>query len=354
MEKLERAKMLLEKAFKEKPRIASEVEKVNVIPTKIVDLDRSVLGIGGMPRGKLTVLYGPEMSGKSSLAENIIARLHESDPNAIAAWFDMEGSFDPEFAKSAGVDLERLLLPESIFGEDAYEKIKMLLDEVDIIVVDSIAMMRSKDIQSREFGDNAQVAANARMNEMYLADIITGTVDKKFHKKTKRLSETNTALIFLNHVRANFSAGFYGKKTKQYGGHALMHDAHIILELSVVGYGDKDENGRPTKQKIKIKCTKNRLATPFRETEVWLDFDNHISQWDISTLINIGIEKAILDRRGAWIYWDALPDGKVQGAEKFAEILTEREDLLNILLESNEKEDDYHVEENGETKISIK
>jgi recombination protein RecA len=320
------------KKFEGEVRTGSTISKIDVIPSGIHDFDKNVLGLGGFPRGRVIELGGKPSSGKTSLAEHIIAAVQKSGGTAV--YYNLEGTYDPIWGAKAGIDNDKLIQPETRWGEEVFDQITNLLGVVDVIVLDSLARLRSKDIVTRTMDDGKKVAANAGMNEMGFGHIVSGTYEKNGKIKTPKISNTKTFILVINQVRDNIGV-VYGSPTKTPGGWACQHDFTIRLDLSNPRY---EKDGDYHKQRIKIKCIKNKLAPPLRECEFYLTEQNELQQDEISIILNEAIDKGIVEQRGVWLYSKYFEDAKLHGKNKFEEWFIENKDeFLEILKEDNKK-----------------
>jgi len=306
-------------------RTGVSIPDIEVIPTGIFDLDNYVLGVKGIPRGRILELSGEPNCGKSTLAEHIIASIQKM--GGLAVYFNLEGTYDPKWGALAGIDNEKLILPPIKWGEDIFDQILSLLGVADIIVLDSLARLRSKDILIRTMNDGKKVAANAGMNEMGFGHIVTGTYNTSGKQLTPKISETKTILIVVNQIRDIIGA-MYGPTQKTPGGWAHLHDYSIRLSMSKAKY---EKDGEHHKQKIKVKCIKNKLAPPLRSCEFYLSEDNKLEQDEASIVLNLAITKDFIKKSGSWLKCDKFPDGKLQGLTKFAEWLEDNPDFVDLL-----------------------
>jgi len=321
------------KMFKEgdKVRRASDFPNVEVIPTGIEELDSVVLGIGGLPRGHITTLWGPYECGKSTLVGAVVANMHKHNLGKYGgtiAVFDSEGKFYPDWWKQWGVDLERLLMFKFTCGEEAFDQMMQLFGKVDMIVLDSIASLVSREKATRQADEKERIGSEARMIRDKIMDVKNGTYTR--HAKTRKitgintpkLGDTDTVLVIINQVRANIGM-IYGPKDRMPGGNINKHLQSLLIRMDIIGYGkDRDAQGGIKLQKVRIRCERNHYAPPRRYAEVWLDVEKPAFETvNSSYLTNMAEDKGIIERRGSWIYSKDIPEEKIQGSEKFIEFL---------------------------------
>ena len=283
----------------------SKIENVEVIPTGSIALDSS-LGVGGYPRGRIVEIYGPEASGKTTLALHAIAEAQKQ--GGVAAFIDAEHALDPVYAKSLGVDIDNLLLSQPDYGEQALEIVEALIRSgaIDIIVVDSVAALVPKAEIEGEMGD-AVMGAQARL------------MSQAMRKITAIANRSKTTLIFLNQIRMKIGVMFGNPETTT-GGNALKFYATIRIEIR---RGDKITRGDELIGNVaRIKIVKNKVAPPFREVEVDIIYGKGIDRY--SSLIAAAVDKGVLQKAGAW-----YRKGDTQ--------LAQGKEALKILLEGDEK-----------------
>lgn len=329
------AKNIIEELKKDKRfskrdiRLASEVPDVNVLPTGIPELDSVVLGLGGLPKGKIITLWGPYMCGKSTMVGQIVANMQKNNLGTYgntAAVLDSEGKFDPNWWKLWGVDLSKVVVLDAICGEDAFDQIMMLFGKVDIVVLDSIATLASKEKVTRGDG-KIRMGAEARMQTEKLKDVKNGTYVKNAKGqitsvRTPKLGDTETVFIVINQVRDNIGV-MYGKKDTMPGGKINKHLQSLLIRMDVVGYAkERDAFGGITRQKVRLRCERNHYAPPMRECDVWLNVeDMHFEMVDASFILNYAIDQEVVTRKGSWIYHESLPKGKIRGNVEFLKFL---------------------------------
>lgn len=279
--------------------------KFEVISTGAISLDLA-LGIGGVPRGRVVEIYGPESSGKSTLATHIVANAQKN--GGLAAYIDAEHALDPVYAGKIGVNVDDLLISQPDCGEDALNIAEMLARSgaVDVIVIDSVAALVPKNELEGEIGDT-HVGLQARM------------MSQALRKLTATLAKSNTCAIFINQIREKIGVMFGSPETTS-GGRALKFYSSIRLDIrrtaSLKGADSLDLGNR-----VKVKVVKNKMAPPFRVAEFDIIFKEGISYE--GTLIDKGVELEIIDKKGAWFSYNGTRLG--QGKESVRqELLTNK------------------------------
>lgn len=286
----------------------SAMRGVEVISTGAIALDIA-LGIGGVPRGRIVEIYGPESSGKSTLATHIVANAQKN--GGLAAYIDAEHALDPAYAARIGVNLDELLISQPDCGEEALNIAEMLArsNAVDVIVIDSVAALVPKSELEGEIGDTF-VGLQARM------------MSQALRKLTASLSRSNTCAIFINQIREKIGV-MYGSPETTTGGRALKFYSSIRLDIrrtgSIKGAENKDVGNR-----VKVKVAKNKMAPPFNVAEFDILFNEGISR--TGTVIDIGVEFGIIDKKGAWFSYGTERLG--QGREAVRELLKGKPELL--------------------------
>jgi len=285
-------------------------EKVDVIPTGSLALDLA-LGIGGIPRGRVTEIYGPESGGKTTLALTIVAQAQKM--GGVAAFVDAEHALDPTYAKRLGVDVNNLLISQPDTGEQALEIVELLARSaaVDVIVVDSVAALVPKAEIEGEMGE-AQVGLQARL------------MGQALRKLTAVLAKSNTAAVFINQVREKVGMSYgYGPQETTPGGRALKFYSSVRLDVR--------RNGQPIKQgneavgiKVKVKVVKNKLAPPFRQAELEIYFGRGLDP--LMDLVNVAVAAEVIQKSGSWLSYGETRLG--QGKEKAADFLKEHPALV--------------------------
>lgn len=260
----------------------SAAREISVIKTGALSLDLA-LGIGGVPRGRVIEIYGPESSGKSTLATHIVANAQKA--GGLAAYIDAEHALDPGYAAKIGVNVDELLISQPDCGEDALNIADMLArsNAVDVIVIDSVAALVPKHELEGEMGDS-HIGLQARM------------MSQALRKLTATLSKSNTCAIFINQIREKIGVMFGNPETTT-GGRALKFYSSIRLDIRRIG-GIKGGDGQEVGNRVKVKVAKNKLAPPFRIAEFDILFNEGISY--AGSIIDVGVELGIIDKKGAW------------------------------------------------------
>jgi recombination protein RecA len=275
---------------------------VEVIPTGSIALDVA-LGIGGLPRGRIIEVYGPESSGKTTVALHAIANAQRN--GGIAAFIDAEHALDPEYAKALGVDTDALLVSQPDTGEQALEIADMLIrsGSIDIIVIDSVAALVPRAEIEGEMGDS-HVGLQARL------------MSQALRKLTGALSNTGTTMIFINQLREKIGV-FFGSPETTAGGKALKFYASVRLDIRRIETlkDGVDAVGNRTR----VKVVKNKMAAPFKQAEFDIIYGVGISRE--GSLIDFGVEKEIVKKSGAWYTYEGEQLG--QGKENARKYLLE-------------------------------
>ncbi len=267
---------------------------IQVIPTGSISLDMA-LGIGGVPRGRIVELYGPESSGKSTLAMHIVANCQKN--GGIAAYIDAEHAVDPGYAAKIGVNLNELLISQPDSGEEALNIAEMLArsNAVDVIVIDSVAALVPKSELEGEIGDT-HIGLQARL------------MSQALRKLTATLSKSNTCAVFINQIREKIGVMFGNPETTT-GGRALKFYASIRIEIRRTA-GLKTPEGVEFGNRVKVKVVKNKMAPPFKSAEFDIIFNEGISK--TGDLIDFGIDMNVIERKGPWLSYKGH---KFQGRE---------------------------------------
>ena len=277
----------------------SATREISVIPTGALSLDLAI-GIGGIPRGRVVEIYGPESSGKSTLATHIVANAQKL--GGVAAYIDAEHALDPSYAARIGVNVDDLLISQPSSGEEALNIAEMLARSgaVDIIVIDSVAALVPKSELEGEIGDN-HVGLQARL------------MSQALRKLTSTLSRSNTCAIFINQIREKIGVMFGSPETTT-GGRALKFYSSLRLEIrriSTFKVGDVETGNR-----VKVKVSKNKLAPPFRQAEFDILFNEGISRE--GCILDMGVEWDVVEKKGAWLSYQGqrLGQGRDQAREE--------------------------------------
>jgi recombination protein RecA len=287
---------------------SDERAPVAVIPTGSIALDVA-LGIGGIPRGRIVEIYGPESSGKTTLTLHAIANAQKA--GGIAAFIDAEHALDPEYAKKLGVDIDALLVSQPDTGEQALEIADMLVrsGSIDLIVIDSVAALVPRAEIEGEMGD-AHVGLQARL------------MSQALRKLTGALSTTQTTMIFINQLREKIGV-FFGSPETTAGGKALKFYASVRLDIRRIETlkDGTDAVGNRTR----VKVVKNKMAPPFKQAEFDILYGVGISRE--GSLIDYGVEHEIVRKSGAWYTYEG--DQLGQGKENARNFLLENADTAN-------------------------
>jgi len=281
---------------------------VPVIPTGSVSIDLA-LGVGGLPRGRISEIYGPESSGKTTLCLALIAQAQQAGGNAV--FIDVEHALDPRYARKVGVDLDNLLVSQPESGEDALNITETLIRSgaIDIIVVDSVAALVSKNELDGQFGDST-VGLQARM------------MSQAMRRLTGAISKTQCVCLFTNQIREKIGVMFGNPETTP-GGRALKFFASVRMDIRRIG-AIKDPGGKVTGNRTRLKIVKNKVAPPYTECEFDIMYNEGISR--TGSVLDLGIELKILEKKGSWISYDGNLIG--QGREAAKQYLAENPDVM--------------------------
>ena len=287
---------------------SDERAQVAVIPTGSIALDVA-LGIGGLPRGRVVEIYGPESSGKTTLTLHAIANAQAA--GGIAAFIDAEHALDPDYAKALGVDIDALLVSQPDTGEQALEIADMLIrsGSIDLIVVDSVAALVPRAEIEGEMGDS-HVGLQARL------------MSQALRKLTGALSQTQTTMLFINQLREKIGV-FFGSPETTSGGKALKFYASVRLDIRRIETLKEGTNAVGNRTRVKV--VKNKMAPPFKQAEFDILYGIGISRE--GSLIDFGVEHEIVRKSGAWYTYDG--DQLGQGKENSRRYLIENPETAN-------------------------
>src|SRR6478609_9409407 len=315
-EKLKALKMTIDKIEKDygKGSVMMMNEKgiheMEVVSTGSIGLDVA-LGIGGLPRGRVVEIYGPESSGKTTIATHVIAEAQKK--GGMCAFIDAEHAFDSSYAKKLGVDVDNLLISQPDYGEQALEIADRLIlsGALDVVVIDSVAALVPKSELEGEMGDS-KMGLHARL------------MSQALRKLTATISKTNTICIFINQLREKIGVMFGNPETTT-GGNALKFYASVRLDIrrmSQIKDGEEAVGNR-----VKVKVVKNKVAPPFRTAEFDIIFGEGISK--VGEILDMGVEMGIVQKSGSWFSYDTNKLG--QGREGVKQLLKDNHELANEL-----------------------
>jgi recombination protein RecA len=291
--------------------------QVSSVSTGSVAIDLA-LGVGGLPRGRIVEIFGPESSGKTTLCLSIIAEIQRQGGNAV--FVDVEHALDPRYSKIVGVDLDNLLVSQPESGEDALNIVETLIRSgaIDVVVIDSVAALVSKQELDGQMGD-ATVGVQARM------------MSQAMRRLTAAISRTNCICIFTNQIREKIGVMFGSPETTP-GGRALKFFSSVRIDIRRIGQ-IKEPSGKVIGNRTKVKVVKNKVAPPFTECEFDIMYTEGISR--SGSVLDLGIEHKILEKKGAWIAYNGQLIG--QGREAAKEYLIKNpkvlEEIQKIIME---------------------
>ncbi|MBS0961053.1 MULTISPECIES: recombinase RecA [Acetobacter] len=281
-------------------------EQADVIPTGSLGLDIA-LGIGGLPRGRVIEIYGPESSGKTTLALHAIAEAQKK--GGTCAFIDAEHALDPGYAKKLGVDVDNLLISQPDAGEQALEIADTLVRSgaIDVLVVDSVAALVPRAELEGDMGDS-HVGLHARL------------MSQALRKLTGSVARSNTMMIFLNQIRLKIGVMFGSPETTT-GGNALKFYASVRLDIRRIGsIKDKDE---VVGNQTRVKVVKNKMAPPFRQVEFDIMYGEGVSK--VGELLDLGVKAGVVEKSGAWFSYDSQRIG--QGRENAKQFLRDHPEM---------------------------
>jgi len=280
--------------------------EIEIIPTGALALDRA-LGVGGIPRGRVTEIYGPDGAGKTTLAQHIVAEAQKR--GGVAAYIDMEHALDPTYAAKCGVDVDDLLISQPDTGEQALEIAETLIRSgaVDIIIVDSVAALVPRAEIEGEMGDS-HPGMQARL------------MSQALRKLSGAIKQSNTALVFTNQLREKIGVMFGNPETTS-GGRALKFYASVRLDVRRIA-SIKDK-GEVIGNRTRVRVKKNKVAPPFRVAEFDLMYDEGISK--AGDLLDIAVEIDVIEKRGSYYYREG--ESLSQGRENAKQFLREHPDV---------------------------
>lgn len=285
--------------------------EIDVISSGSIAIDIA-LGVGGLPRGRVCEIYGPESSGKTTFCLSCIAQAQKEGGNAV--FIDVEHALDPRYARTVGVDVDNLMVSQPESGEDALNITETLIRSgaVDIIVVDSVAALVSKNELDGQMGDTT-VGLQARM------------MSQAMRRLSGAISKTQCVVLFTNQIREKIGVMF-GSPETQPGGRALKFFSSVRMDIRRIGQ-IKDTSGMVTGNRTRLKVVKNKVAPPFTDTEFDIMYNEGISH--SGSLIDLGVEHKILEKKGSWIAYKGEMIG--QGREAAKQHVKENNDLAKEL-----------------------
>ncbi len=287
-----------------------EAMKVEVVSTGSLGLDIA-LGVGGLPKGRIVEIFGPESSGKTTLALHAIAEAQKR--GGMAAFVDAEHALDPAYAKKLGVDIDELIVSQPDTGEQALEIVDTLVrsNAIDVLVVDSVAALVPRAEIEGEMGDS-HVGLQARLMSQALRKL-TGTI-----------SRSNCLVIFINQIRMKIGV-MYGSPETTTGGNALKFYASVRLDVRRTG--SIKERDEATGNQTRVKVVKNKVAPPFKQVEFDIMFGEGISK--LGEMIDLGVKAGLVEKSGSWFSYDSIRIG--QGRENAKGYLRDNPELAERL-----------------------
>lgn len=282
------------------------IQQVDVIPTGSLSLDIA-LGVGGLPKGRIVEIYGPESSGKTTLAIHCIAEAQKN--GGIAAFIDAEHAFDSVYAQKLGVDVENLYISQPDNGEQALEIAENLISSgaIDIIVIDSVAALTPKSEIEGEMGDS-KMGLQARL------------MSQALRKMTSTISKTKCCCIFINQLRDKIGV-MYGNPETTTGGNALKFYSSVRLDIRKVQ--TLKDGDKPYGNRVRVKIVKNKVAPPFKQVEFDLLFGEGISK--LGEIIDVAVEHDVIKKSGSWFSYGDTKIG--QGRDSVKQLLQDNPEL---------------------------
>ena len=282
--------------------------EVEAVSTGSLGLDIA-LGIGGLPKGRIIEIYGPESSGKTTLALHVVAEVQKA--GGAAAFIDAEHALDPAYARKLGVNLDELLVAQPDTGEQALESTDTLVrsNAIDVIVIDSVAALTPRAEIEGEMGDS-------------LPGLQARLMSQALRKLTASVSKTKTMIIFINQIRMKIGV-MYGSPETTTGGNALKFYASVRLDIRRTGsVKARDEI---VGNNVRVKVVKNKVAPPFREVEFDIMYGEGISK--LGEIIDLGVKAGVIEKSGSWFSWNSQRIG--QGRDNVREFLRANPDIAN-------------------------
>lgn len=287
-----------------------EGQEIDVISTGSIGLDMA-LGVGGLPRGRVVEIFGPESSGKTTLALHAIAQAQKN--GGTCAFVDAEHALDPSYARKVGVNIENLLISQPDTGEQALEIVDTLIRSgaIDVLVVDSVAALVPKAELDGDMGD-AHMGLQARL------------MSQALRKLTSSISRSNSLVIFINQIRLKIGQS-YGNPETTTGGNALKFYASVRLDIRRIG--SIKEHDTVVGNKTKVKVVKNKMAPPFRQVEFDIMYGEGVSK--LGELVDLGVKAELIEKSGAWFSYDGKRIG--QGRENVKAFLKDNPEVTTAL-----------------------
>ena len=289
---------------------SKETMQIETIPTGSLGLDIA-LGVGGLPRGRVIEIYGPESSGKTTLALHVIAEAQKT--GGTAAFVDAEHALDPVYAKKLGVNIDELIVSQPDTGEQALEIVDTLVrsNAIDVLVIDSVAALVPRAVIEGEMGDS-HVGLQARL------------MSQSLRKLTGSISRSRCMVIFINQLRMKIGV-MYGNPETTTGGNALKFYASVRLDIRRIGQiKDRDEIVGNT---TRVKVVKNKVAPPFKQVEFDIMYGEGVSK--IGEILDLGVKAGIVEKSGAWFSYDSIRIG--QGRENSKQFLKDNTEICDRL-----------------------